>query len=334
MLQEEQYFWKPLLDSINEQKCLPFIGQESHSNIPFSTLEEKSLHHIDLNKISNDWAIKHKYPLENTFQISNVAQFMAIRFGKDIIPKNELSQILSKIKAPDFSQEKYDNTPYAVLSKLRLPIYITTNYDHFMEGALLNQGRQPVSDFCRWTEYLLKDEVYTDLSKNFSKVVISNSESKLSSVLDQGSEYRPTVERPLVYHLYGDIAAPASMVLTEKDYFDFVINLHTSQEITMLPSVLLKSLATSSLLFIGYSLDEINFRVIFQGFISLQKTNIRPTSLSVHVPQGYSKKKAKLIMEYLSLYTQNFYDLNIHWGDINEFILEFKTRWTNFKNMP
>jgi hypothetical protein len=333
-LQEEQYFWKPLLDSISEQKCLPFIGQESHSNIPFGTLEEKSLHQIDMKKISNDWAIKHKYPLENTFQISNVAQFMAIKYGKDIIPKNELSQILSKIKAPDFSEGKYDNTPYSVLSKLRLPIYITTNYDHFMEAALISGGRQPVSDFCRWNEYLLKDEVYADLSKNFSKNVFSIGDTNLNSVLEQSSDYKPTVERPLVYHLYGDIAAPASMVLTEKDYFDFVINLHTSQEMTVLPSVILKSLATSSLLFIGYNLDNTNFRVIFQGFISLQKTNIRPTSLSVHVSQGYSKKKAKLIMEYLSLYTQNFYDLNIHWGDINEFILEFKTRWTNFKNTP
>ena len=333
LMEEEVLYWEPLLNSINEQKCLPFIGYESHSCLPFATLNEKSLHQIDLNKISNNWADEHRYPLENTSQLSNVAQFLAIKFKKDIVPKNDLSRILSKIKPPDFSLEEYNNTPYSVLSKLQLPIYITTNYDHFMEAALISRGRQPVSDFCRWTDYLLKDEVYADLSKNFSKDIFSIGETKLSSVLEQGSEYKPTVERPLVYHLYGDIAAPPSMVLTEKDYFDFVINLHTSTEMNRIPSIILQRLASSSLMFIGYNLEDINFRVIFQGFISLQTTNIRPTSISVHVPQGFNKKKAKLIMEYLSSYTQNFYDLNILWGNINEFILNFNTRWRNYKRM-
>jgi hypothetical protein len=139
------------------------------------------------------------------------------------------------------------------------------------------------------------------------------------------------VERPLVYHLYGDIAAPASMVLTEKDYFDFVINLQSSSTEKNIPYFILKSLATSSLMFIGYNLEDI--RAIFQGFITLQKTNLRPTNISVNVAHTFRQKKAQLIIEYLSLYIQNLYDLNIFWGSINEFIKELQIKWNEFTEL-
>ena len=35
-------------------------------------------------------------------------------------------------------------------------------------------------------------------------------------------EYKPTSQRPLVYHLFGSIDYPQSMVLTEKDYEIFL----------------------------------------------------------------------------------------------------------------
>ncbi|HSF50950.1 MAG TPA: SIR2 family protein [Nitrososphaeraceae archaeon] len=331
-MQKEQTFWEPLLTSIEEKNCLPFIGQESHNSISFADPAKKSLHYIDLDKISNEWAEKHKYPLENTSQISNVAQFLSIKFDSNIFPNKELSRIISKIEPPDFSQAEYDNTPYSVLAKLPLPIYITTNYDHFMEAALINNNRKPVSDFCRWSDYLLDNNKYEFEAKRFSENKYSIKGENLSSVLEQGSDYEPKVDRPLVYHLYGDIAAPASMVLTEKDYFEFVINLQkSSSPLARIPNYILQSLAISSLMFIGYNLEDIVFRTIFQGFIRLQTSNIRDTNISVHVPREVSKEKAELIMEYLSSYAEKFYVVDIHWGNINEFILDLNRRWINYK---
>jgi hypothetical protein len=226
----EKDFWKPLLSSINNKKCIPFIGQEA------------SLQWIHLDDVAGNWSKEYDYPLEDSNELSGVAQFYAITSGRDVIPKNELSEMLRKIEPPDFSLDTYKNTSYSVLAELKLPIYITTNYDHFMEAALISRGRQPISDFCRWNKDLLKEEIYTDLAGNFRKVNFSFSETKLSSILDQASDYKPTEDRPLVYHLYGDMAAPESMVLTERDYFDFVINLHSHQDRTSLPSFILNSL--------------------------------------------------------------------------------------------
>ena len=201
-----------------------------------------------------------------------------------------------------------------------------------MEAALISRGRQPVTDFCRWNEYLLNDDAYADLTRNLHDVSFSFSKTRLSTLLEQGSDYKPTDDRPLVYHLYGDISVPESMVLTEKDFFDFVINLHSRQDVTSLKSFILQPLSRSSLLFIGYNLNEMAFRVIFQGLISLQKTNSRrPTTLAVHIPPGMDKEKANLRMEYLKLYTKNFYEINIHWSNVKDFISELNSRWIDYR---
>ena len=54
--------------------------------------------------------------------------------------KNYSALFSKKRKVPDFSLPEYQNTVYAMLADLNLPIYVTTNYDHFMESALESKG--------------------------------------------------------------------------------------------------------------------------------------------------------------------------------------------------
>ena len=104
----------------------------------------------------------------------------------------------------------------------------------------------PVSEFCRWNDGLLN----------------------IPSRFDKPARYKADQHTPLVYHIYGDIKRSESMVLTEKDYFDFVIYLNQEDEKKVLPAIIRQELSLSSLLFIGYSLYDINFRAIFQGALS------------------------------------------------------------------
>lgn len=92
----------------------------------------------------------------------------------------------------------------------------------------------------------------------------------MESIFAKGSKYKPARDTPLVYHLHGDMDIPQSMVLTERDYIDFIINISIEGEKAILPAAILKELATSSLLFIGYNLEEMNFRIIFQCVLGLQ----------------------------------------------------------------
>jgi len=180
-LNEEE--WEDLLNSVMDQKCTPFVGAGACAEwLPIGS------------KIAHEWAISHNYPLEDSGQLSRVAQFIGIERGHDMYPKIELSRQLKKISAPDFSMEKYKNTALVVLADLNLPVYITTNYDQFMEEALKIRGKDPVREFCRWNK--------------FPDILEEN------SVFDNAG-YKPTSHKPLVYHLHGHLDIPQSMVLTE-----------------------------------------------------------------------------------------------------------------------
>ena len=308
----EKDFWRALLSSINNKTCIPFIGQEA------------SLQWIHLDDIAGNWSKEYDYPLEDSNELSRVAQFYAITSGRDVIPKNELSEMLKKIEPPDFSLDNYKNTPYSVLAEPKLPIYITTNYDHFMEAALIR--RQPISDFCRWNKDLLKDEIYTDLAGNFRKVNFSFSETKLSSVLDQASDYKPTEDRPLVYHLYGDMAAPESMVLTERDYFDFVINLNKNDRRTVLHPIIYRIIPATPLLLIGYRLGSISYEILFRSICAeSQLYNI------LVLPQLSSSKYIRA-QEYLDKYAKDVFSANTFWNEPYEFSKELRSRWNNFRS--
>jgi hypothetical protein len=71
-----------------------------------------------------------------------------------------------------------------------------------MEAALRSKGKDPVSEFCRWNDHI----------KEYAR------QAGIHSIFDKGTKYVLTEVSPLVYHLYGDIDTPRSMVLTDKDY--------------------------------------------------------------------------------------------------------------------
>ena len=282
--------WNHLISQIKNKRCTPFIG--AGASFPWLPLGSQ---------IAQDWAQQYEYPLEDNGELDKVSQFVGILNDDEMFPKMELCNIITGVIPPDFT--KYKDSPYAILSKINFPIYITTNYDKFMEEALKNIGRIPDSEYCRWNEAI-----------EFA--------GENSLFLD--SDYKPTESRPLVYHLHGSIDVPQSIVLTERDYIYFLINL--SKDERLLPTAIRKALASTSLLFIGYSLGDINFRVIFQGIMSIVKPHFQLPSIAVQLPPNYDEDKKEKIMKYLNRYTKNMFKVRIHWGDAKEFVNELQKR--------
>ncbi len=276
-----------LLYSIEQKKCTPIIGPSANTfSFPFDNLAHK-------------WADEYNYPLEDSDQLSQVAEFMALSKGDEIFPKKLLSRELKKISPHDFSKEEYRNTPYAALADLNLPIYITTNYDTFMEAAIKSRGRNPISEFCRWNTYGDKAET--------------------PSVLDDPS-YKPTEDKPLVYHLLGHLEYPKSMVLTEHDYYDFVATLYKGNEFEILSYPIMKSLATNLLLFFGYSLQDITFRIVFRGLMNLLAVKPYFQRIAVlHPPDLQTGMDPDEALIYLDAYTKNLINTHTYWGDPQNF---------------
>jgi hypothetical protein len=307
--------WENLIYEIVDKKCIPLIGPGAFERW------------INLDSITKTWAegYHYPYPLEDSSQLPRVSQFLAIQEGDESIPKKTLSRKLRINPPPNFSSPDLQNTIYAVLADLNLPIYITTNYDHLMEDALRSKGKAPSSDFCVWKELKDKelkdserDPRYTETSYTF------NSHSTFSAPNDK----RPTPANPLVFHLLGDIDTPRYMVLTEKDYIDFVIYLSKMGDRYTLPHSIRQTLSNSTLLFIGYRLEDISFLIVFEGFIKLMSP-LEGKSIAVQVQMSskIDPEQKKIIRKYLTKFAGDLFKIRIYWGDPDDFLKELRKRW-------
>jgi SIR2-like domain len=318
--------WTDLLTSIWKRKCIPFVGAGIHTT---QSEDVKTL--LPSSKtIVEQWKEEHRYPLEDlyelarvytledSYQLARLAQFLEIDSADEMYPKNMLSDMIREIDLVDFNSQFKNSSTYNILAHLDLPIYVTTNYDKFLEHAISeNPNKEPQSELCRWND---------NLTKYFRAFDVT-------SIFEQ--QYKPTTQKPLVFHILGDIDTPQSMVLTERDCFDYVINLNKNEEKDMIPSVIRKELGLSSLLFIGYSLDDINFRAIFQGFLSFLSAlpkEYRKLSIAVQIPPVISKDEQIKLQKYLEQYTRNMFDLHIYWGSAYDFMKDLSKRWQDFKN--
>ena len=289
-----------LLNSISKDRCLPFIGPETFR---LATKDD----------ISSNLLEKYTYPLKKGDPLTKVSQYISIKYN-DLSAKVMVAEYLTNVKTPDFKLNP--ESPYAILSSFDLPIYITTNYDHFMEEALRSRGKEPVSDFCRWSE---------DLATYAKR-------AGLRDVFDPANNYTPSSAKPLVYHLHGDMDTPQSMVLTEKDYFDFLINIHKLTD-TTLPSNVTTKLTTSRLLFLGYNIEDITFRVIFHGIISLFNT-MTETRLAVSLQlknPNIKKEQMNSHVEYLKEYATKLYNIQIIDDELDEFLRTLSIAMDQYK---
>ena len=128
ILQEQSYSalndstWTELLRYITEEKCNPFVGPEAHSRwIPTDE------------HIAVKWAESFGYPFQDSFQLTSSITIFGNTECRSFIPKKTTQHYSQRNKSARFFLPEYQNTVYATLADLNLPIYVTTNYDHFME---------------------------------------------------------------------------------------------------------------------------------------------------------------------------------------------------------
>lgn len=148
------------------------------------------------------------------------------------------------------------------------------------------------------------------------------------SVFDQEPGYQPTLDDPLVYHLYGVENYLSSIVLTEDNYLDFMVWI--SQNINAIPTRVAQALADSSLLLLGYSLQDWEFRVFFRGLITRSRRPLSQLSLSIQLlpeADGQAPAATRAVQNYLERYFDQA-RFRIYWGDSLTFMQEL---WHNYK---
>ena len=306
--------WPAIANSIQKGRCTPILGAGLLEPILGST-----------HSIARHWAETYGFPLDphEREDLPQVAQFLAVnqdsafprdqlarflrqsmvnRFGSQLAPElresrpGALGRLIEAVGTLRRSNDSGD--PHQVLASLPFAIYLTTNPDSLLESALRAAGRAPQVALCPWNEYV---------------------EQRLGSADDE-----PTASQPLVYHLFGTLDEPDSLVLTEDDYFDFLIGV-TSRN-NLIPDTVRDVLADSALLFLGFQLDDWSFRVLFRSLMARQggKRRSRYAHVAVQITPDEGRIMAPAqARQYLESYFQGA-DISIYWGSSEEFLRELR----------
>jgi hypothetical protein len=310
-------FWTGLIRMIQQGKCTPIIGPRVYGRwIPRR------------DEIAQRWAIEHGYPFGDKVNLARVAQYMASSQGEDF-PRSELTDTTMKellrrlpeelrpvkkvnsltelVKAVGFHNLVADdpNEVHCVLASLNLPLYLTTNFASFMNEALEADGRKPTRELCRWNERL----------------------DGLPSIFEDRPDYMPTPEEPLSYHFFGTDNESDSLVLTEDNYFDWLVKVSAEPE--RVPPVIQAAMTNTSLMFLGYSMHDIEFRVIMRGLVATrgQRRNFKHVAVQLDV-DDVKIENIDSVQTFLQQYFQDA-EINVYWGSMEQFISELKEQWEN-----
>lgn len=309
-------FWKGLIKNIQTGKCTPIVGPRVRGQwIPTPS------------EIAHAWADEYDYPFSDKNDLTQVIEYIAVSQGQDF-PRYELLDAMKQAfeeRLPEsigLGLDRYDslaelveavgwkeltvddpNEVHKVLTSLDLPLYLTTNYDNFLTEALVAQGKEPAREICRWNETL----------------------DDLPSLFEDAPDYEPTPETPLVYHLFGHEQQPDAMVMTEDDHLDFLVRI--SAEMERIPNYVWAALANSSLMFLGYGLNDWGFRVIMRGLVATRQRRRRIKHIGVQLdPRDVSVIDVDAAQIFLQQYFQNA-EINVFSGSLEQFMAELREWW-------
>ncbi|HKH47348.1 MAG TPA: SIR2 family protein [Thermoanaerobaculia bacterium] len=279
--------WEALIDSIRSGKCLPILGP----GVSSGTILPRS-------EIARDWARLYGYPFRDSSNLAGVAEFLATQ--KDPSFPKEL--LCKEIKRLSFEARDEPDDPHSILAVLPFSRYVTTNFDDLMAHALEKRGRKPRREYCRWNRRLQKE----------------GGEGR--------QEERPAPESPVVFHFFGGVEEPQSLVLTEDDYMELLANV---QEPSAIPLPIQVAFAQDLLLFVGYQMGEVDLRFLLRAIRS------RPRSFRLLVLLPPGETSADEIESILDFARDYYSQLRIHlyWGTAREFLIELY-QWNNLSRTP
>ncbi len=206
-----------------------------------------------------------------------------------------IAEHIASAPRPDFT-ERYQ--VHKVLASCDLPLYVTTNYDDFMFQCLeQTPGRAPRREISPW-------------------YVTDPRDRPASSLSDR--QYQPSEREPLVFHLHGHYTVPRSLVLTEDDNIEYLVREAADarrRDLQVLPDYVRGRLRDTSLLFLGYGLQDWTFHVLFRRLLSGSPQRRNHISVQLNPGSSTPVQACKYLEKYLS--SQRIW---IFWGTTEEFM--------------
>jgi hypothetical protein len=324
-------WWRGWLEQLAQGKCVPILGS--------SLLEPLVGSPADIARL---WAERYSYPLASPYSVElpQVAQFLTVLYGLafprdryidrlttelrerwpevpdapppegEEAPQERLLRLLSVTWRWRRQRKPEEPDPHAVLAALPFRRYVTTNPDNLLSDALREHGKEPSELLCRWRQ---------------------DDRGVGAAAPARALGPPPNPRNPVVYQLFGHLSDPDSLILSEDDYFDYLIGVRQPRDAREPRAAMNAALSNSSLLFLGFRLDDWDFRVFCRFLMATEGGNLRSRYTHVAVQldpdqgRGLPAASARRFLE--SYFGEEHKKITVYWGSVEDFIQELNQRW-------
>ncbi len=302
--------WKSITSNVRQGTFVPIVGPDVGERFRGTHRE-----------LAERLAEAHGFPMADyqRTDLAKVVQYLAVhesrKLARDEVLKGWREQIRRrhpdldsadlKTLFKDVARQRYqDKTdPFRILADLKASVYVNATADPMLPLSLAEGGAKPKPLFCNWRK------------------------TKDNHPKEPDYDGTPSAENPVIYYAFGFLAKGDSMVLAEDDFVDYLI---AAADYKLIPRVVRGTLVKSSLLFLGFTLDDWAFRVLFRLIMSLDGSAQLADYAHVGVqidPSEHSLADVERAREYLQEYFSTGRDtppIDIYWGSSIDFLNELK----------
>jgi hypothetical protein len=316
--------WNSVVMSLQNEVCLPVLGPGLVESVIGSTRD-----------MARDWAERYEIPLaRNRDDIAQVAQHLAYQndafFVRDSV-RAYVTRYLRKRFHDKLTQDLLEarvekglvdrmisligkdlrasnpNEVHTMLARMPVPIYISANRDNLLFDALEEQGKKPRTHVCTW-----------------------ESDEQPGPQLDP--TYVPSVKEPLVFYVFGNFKYPDRLIITEDDYFEFLMGVtrNETREAARIPPVVSAAIANSGWLMLGFQVEDWDFRVVLSSVLRQPGRRMgqgRRTSVAIQMNMTDEGVAFERTCDYLGRYFSENKDVTLFWSSPEAFVNELMIRY-------
>ncbi len=299
--------WKNLCRHVRDGKSIPILGPGAAEKVCLTASETArrlaaahgsplaARRRGDLPRVLQYLSVKEK-PLAVLPELIEQLHRQVLEIHGGLLPDELRRATLPELMDEAGKLRRRDpDEPHRVLAELPASIYVTANYDNLLYRALQARGRSPRRLACRWRD-----------------------EPPVAPAIAGREE--PSQQCPAVYHVFGRFGVKESLVLTEDDYFDYLIAAASNH---LIPGLVERSLVDRSLLLLGFRLTDWSFRVLFRLIMSLPGRERLASYPHVAVqvdPEHTDLADAAGARRYLERYFGTAADIDVYWGSVEDFL--------------
>lgn len=298
--------WKPLLQDIHDGRCVAFLGAGANIGgggveIPTGVKLAKDLvrHMTGLKAADNpEDLVKLNPPLDKHKDMLRSGLTDLARVSLHLRDQLGAKDFLDEIRGRLIHQTCQPSPLLKVLASLPFELIVTTNYDCMMEASLIEAQRpfytvvQPLHGFDEKRGRQINEEL-----NNFNSV-------RLYKI---HGEFPPQPAAALAAGQNDDDPGEVSpIIITEEDYIRFLTILPVA--FRGVPSWIQGKIKNSRFLFLGYGLEDWDFRTLYEALIEPLPKFKKPMSYAIQwePPQFWVDYWIKRTVRIYSMDVRNF----------------------------